>query len=114
MSWPTETILLLLMHSSPSPSDCLRERWQERIFRSRPLPLLLISLFPRLLILVPFRTAALSVELTSPQEPIRLGKTRLTLEEKEQRFRERRCLYCGACGHQISACIVCPKDGAHR
>uniref|UniRef100_A0A4W6F130 CCHC-type domain-containing protein n=1 Tax=Lates calcarifer TaxID=8187 RepID=A0A4W6F130_LATCA len=45
----------------------------------------------------------------NPCEPMQLGRARLTLEERESRVREGRCIYCGAPGHFMSACPVRPK-----
>ena len=45
-------------------------------------------------------------------EPMQLGRSRLSPGVREQRFRERLCLYCGGEGHQIRTCPVRPKDPA--
>uniref|UniRef100_A0AAV2IV15 CCHC-type domain-containing protein n=1 Tax=Knipowitschia caucasica TaxID=637954 RepID=A0AAV2IV15_KNICA len=37
-------------------------------------------------------------------EPMQLGRTRLTPEEREKRMRERRCYYCGGFGHFSATC----------
>ncbi|KAI2662464.1 Retrotransposon-derived protein PEG10 [Labeo rohita] len=58
---------------------------------------------------------------TSGPEPMQLGTTRLSVEERERRIRNRLCLYCGEAGHiratcptrpprppsSVSACIPC-------
>uniref|UniRef100_A0A096LWZ1 CCHC-type domain-containing protein n=1 Tax=Poecilia formosa TaxID=48698 RepID=A0A096LWZ1_POEFO len=45
--------------------------------------------------------------LNSPEpEPMQLGRTRLSPEERQNRMRSRRCLYCGASGHFIASCPV--------
>lgn len=47
------------------------------------------------------------------EEPMQLGRSRLSQEEREQRMRDRLCLYCGRPGHHIRACPTRPKDQAH-
>lgn len=42
-------------------------------------------------------------------EPMQLGRSRLSPEERERRFRENLCLYCGRAGHRVN---VCPLKGA--
>uniref|UniRef100_A0AAV2K0T2 CCHC-type domain-containing protein n=1 Tax=Knipowitschia caucasica TaxID=637954 RepID=A0AAV2K0T2_KNICA len=37
-------------------------------------------------------------------EPMQLGRTRLTPEEREERMREGRCYYCGGFGHFSATC----------
>lgn len=41
-------------------------------------------------------------------EPMQLGRSRLTPEERERRFRGNLCLYCGASGHKA---LSCPLKG---
>ena len=38
------------------------------------------------------------------EEPMQLGRARLTLEERQKRQQEGRCFYCGNPGHLISSC----------
>ena len=40
------------------------------------------------------------------EEPMQLGRTRLTPEERQRRRQEGRCFYCGESGHLVSACPV--------
>ena len=47
------------------------------------------------------------------EEPMQLGRSRLSPEVREQRFRERLSLYCGGNGHLIRSCPVHPNDPAH-
>ena len=39
-------------------------------------------------------------------EPMQVGRTSLTLEEREHRRRGNLCLYCGRAGHFVSHCPV--------
>uniref|UniRef100_A0A8C5ML73 ribonuclease H n=1 Tax=Leptobrachium leishanense TaxID=445787 RepID=A0A8C5ML73_9ANUR len=48
-------------------------------------------------------------ELSPPSEPMQLGRTRLTEEERTRRFREGLCLYCGLGGHVRFQCPTRPK-----
>lgn len=45
-------------------------------------------------------------------EPMQLGRTSLSLEERERRRKSNLCLYCGAAGHYISNCPA--KARAHQ
>lgn len=47
-----------------------------------------------------------------PPEPMQIGRTRLTPEERLRRMQDRCCLYCGQAGHFIAACPL--KDRASR
>lgn len=51
---------------------------------------------------------------TEVTEPMQLGRTRLTLEERSRRMRNKECLYCGSPRHFISSCSVRPNDYAHQ
>ncbi|XP_073669521.1 uncharacterized protein [Paramisgurnus dabryanus] len=43
-------------------------------------------------------------------EPMQVGRARLTLEEREHRFHERLCLYCGEAGHILAVCPTRPSQ----
>lgn len=43
---------------------------------------------------------------------MQVGRTRLTPEERQHRFNQQLCLYCGQPGHLISTCPVLPKGPA--
>lgn len=46
-----------------------------------------------------------SQSFTEP-EPMQIGRTRLTPEERQRRFRDKVCLYCGGKGHFVANCPV--------
>ena len=50
---------------------------------------------------------------TEGEEPMQLGRARLTPDICERRFQERRCFYCGGRGHVLRTCPTHPKDPAH-
>uniref|UniRef100_A0A671UQR8 CCHC-type domain-containing protein n=1 Tax=Sparus aurata TaxID=8175 RepID=A0A671UQR8_SPAAU len=50
----------------------------------------------------------------SLEEPMQLGRMRLTPEERQRRFQDGLCLYCGRTGHAVSRCPQRPKEQAHR
>ena len=47
-----------------------------------------------------------------PTEPMQLGRTHLSLAERQRRLRDNRCLYCGQIGHFLASCPV--KGQAHQ
>lgn len=49
---------------------------------------------------------------TSPEEPMQLGRTKLSAAERQRRLREGRCFYCGELGHLLAACPA--KGQAHQ
>ncbi|XP_025760795.1 uncharacterized protein LOC109200937 isoform X1 [Oreochromis niloticus] len=92
----------------------LREREAER----RPKPPRPV-LHPELRVsqpLSPFRSPAACARSPSPPppEPMQIGRSRLSPEERERRFRAGDCLYCGKPGHRIASCPVRPNGPAHR
>ena len=44
------------------------------------------------------------------EEPMQLGRSRLTLAERQCRIRAGLCIYCGLSGHSLVACPQLPKD----
>ena len=46
-------------------------------------------------------------------EPMQLGRSRLSSDERQRRIRNRLCLYCGGADHQLQTCSVRPKDLTH-
>ena len=47
-------------------------------------------------------------------EPMEIGRSRLSREERERRLTNQLCLYCGESGHFIQACPTRPKGPARR
>jgi len=47
-------------------------------------------------------------------EPMQVGHTRLTPEERLRRFRGKLCIYCGESGHFIASCPAKSKAGARQ
>lgn len=45
--------------------------------------------------------------------PMQLGRSRLSQQVREQRMRDRLCLYCGEAGHYIQTCPSLVKDPTH-
>lgn len=50
----------------------------------------------------------------SPEEPMQLGRMRLSPAERERRFLQKLCIYCGQAGHIRANCSVLPKEQAHQ
>lgn len=93
----------------------LRERRAERAQRAGPArPSTARSpVAPSALFIREPTPPTMSATTRSEEEPMQLGRSRLTPEEREQRMRDRLCLYCGKPGHHIRACPTRPKDVAH-
>lgn len=92
----------------------LREREAER--RSKPPKPVL---YPELRVsppLPPFSSPAACARSLSPPppEPMQIGRSRLSPEERERRFQAGDCYYCGKPGHRIASCPVRPNGPAHR
>lgn len=51
-----------------------------------------------------------AIATTSGEEPMQLGRTRLTAAEKERRRTQGLCLYCGERGHLRDTCPSLPKE----
>ena len=48
------------------------------------------------------------------EEPMQLGRTRLSTDERLRRVNSGACLYCGQLGHFRSTCPLRPKEGARQ
>ncbi len=58
---------------------------------------------------IPYRDADISF---AEPEPMQMGRSRLSLEEKRRRLNEGLCLYCGAAGHIAAQCPVKARETA--
>lgn len=72
---------------------------QARMFSNTPLPLMSVD--------------SPNVSKGS-EEPMQLGRTHLTPNERLRRIQAGECIYCGQRGHFLSTCPVRPKGGAHQ
>lgn len=50
----------------------------------------------------------------SVEEPMQLGRAKLTPAERFRRIKSGECIYCGQLGHYLATCPSRPKDGAHQ
>ncbi len=48
------------------------------------------------------------------EEPMQLGRARLTATERQRRMEMKLCIYCGQAGHFVTSCPQTPKDPAHQ
>lgn len=48
------------------------------------------------------------------EEPMQMGRARLSQEERQRRYQEGRCFYCGERGHLITACPVKANQSTRR
>lgn len=99
----------------------LRERRRERLGRQgNPLPSLLNSPSPAEFLqpspaTVPAAAPGPRFSSTpSREEPMQLGRMKLSLAERERRVRNRLCIYCGQPGHFLATCPQLPKGQAHQ
>lgn len=89
----------------------LRERKRERNTRPPAVSVLTRSVSnPRAPTLLP---APLPAPVNS-EEPMQLGRARLTPAERLRRIRAGECIYCGKLGHFLSTCPSRPKEQAHQ
>ncbi|KAL0153009.1 hypothetical protein M9458_051679, partial [Cirrhinus mrigala] len=56
----------------------------------------------------PYRPHGTIAPLEAPAEPMQLGATKVSLEERERRLRSHLCLYCGQAGHIRANCPTRP------
>lgn len=94
----------------------IRERRRERTrqtFSRAPAPTLSQVSSNTPLPLVSVQSTPVSQSETS-EEPMQLGRTRLTPNERLCRIKSGDCIYCGQIGHFLATCPVRPKGGAHQ
>lgn len=48
------------------------------------------------------------------EQPMQIGRSRLSPAERQRRFSAGECLYCGRKGHFISTCPALAKERAHQ
>lgn len=60
---------------------------------------------------VPTSTSTTSTPLDSDSEPMQVGRTRISAEERRRRRETNSCFYCGNAGHFASRCPL--KGNAH-
>lgn len=97
----------------------LRERRRERASRSpgslhsrpvsSPLARFRSETFPS-----PSAPSEVFSPLLSSEEPMQLGRARLTPQERLRRIREGLCVYCAHSGHFVDTCPQRPKEGARQ
>lgn len=51
---------------------------------------------------------------STDEEPMQVGRARLSPTERQRRLNAGECLYCGKSGHFITSCPIRPKDLAHQ
>uniref|UniRef100_A0AAQ6IB43 CCHC-type domain-containing protein n=1 Tax=Anabas testudineus TaxID=64144 RepID=A0AAQ6IB43_ANATE len=90
----------------------MEERRQENAVRRRPLPAPLSSAPPPRLHKPAPDSDAHSVPAGDAPEPMQLGRSRLSPEERQRRIKGNLCLYCGSAGHYLNRCPA--KDRAHQ
>lgn len=88
----------------------LRERRRERNVKSRNF----VPTFQSRASHLPDLPAPSPQVSSTSEEPMQLGRMTLTQEERQRRFREGLCLYCGQAGHILRSCPKRPKDQAHQ
>lgn len=92
----------------------MREREAERSSSSRKqAPRMPPVLLPRPS-LSATASAAASANTEAAPEPMVIGRSRLTPEERERRFRAGACFYCGALDHRLAQCPLRPKGSARQ
>lgn len=93
----------------------LRERARERT--SRPRRVSIPSVTPST-VASPSVSPFPNREPTTPsgdlEEPMQLGRARLTPSERQRRLKLKLCIYCGQAGHFLSSCPSTPKEQTHQ
>ena len=109
-SWEESLDLEHLIVLAIRVDNRLRERRRERALRSSSTPSSMPPAASRPPLSVSFPPRH---ERTPPSgsEPMQIGRTHLSPEERERRILSRACLYCGQTGHFLSGCPSCPGKG---
>ena len=101
----------------------LRERRRERSGRASHTPPVMRTMSPHHRGLAPSPLPPSSSDRIPPgstpalldiEEPMHLGRMKLTPTERQRRHLRGLCLYCGLDGHRITLCPSRPKGGAHQ
>lgn len=99
----------------------LRERRRERSLGQRPRPLTSTPANPPRTFssssTPPSGSPGLNSSPPNPppaNEPMQLGRAKLTPEERQRRFSNRLCFYCGQKGHYLAQCSDASKGQAHQ
>lgn len=94
----------------------LRERRRERANRPSPVqrnaPPRNTASFP---VPAPAPSSPGHTSFSAPEdEPMQLGRAKLTPTERLRRIKAGECIYCGQFGHFLASCPSRPKGGAHQ
>lgn len=92
----------------------LRERRRERAMRQPTSRVLDAPPFPPSLSAAPSPVLSSSPGPSTGEEPMQLGRARLTPAERQRRQRSGLCLYCGQAGHYTNTCPLLPKERVHQ
>uniref|UniRef100_A0A8D3CPA5 CCHC-type domain-containing protein n=1 Tax=Scophthalmus maximus TaxID=52904 RepID=A0A8D3CPA5_SCOMX len=97
----------------------LRERQREKAEGRRARSFSSSTSRPHQQLPTPLRDFSGNLEATShppanSEEPMQLGRARLTPAERQRRFHLGLCFYCGQEGHPMGKCPVRPKGEAHQ
>ncbi|KAK7913158.1 hypothetical protein WMY93_013369 [Mugilogobius chulae] len=94
---PTELDALIALASKIDKRLNERERSRSRQFSS-----LRVNFKERL----PLSSSAPAMPVLESEEPMQVGRTRLSPSERQRRMDEGRCIYCGQLGHFLASCPV--------
>ena len=109
-----------LIHLTIRLDNRIRERRREKFQgqRSRSLasaPATQVAIFPPTIASPSSSpTADTGPPASTAEEPMQLGRAKLSPEERQRRFMNRLCIYCGQKGHYRAQCPKAPKGQAHQ
>lgn len=63
---------------------------------------------------IPEPTTPASASTPASEEPMQLGRMKISTEERQRRLRFGLCMYCGQAGHVVAHCTARPKEWAHQ